>query len=207
MAAKPQVALYLARHGTTQLNEQDRFRGPLNVPLDAQGVKDAEGLGDYFRNVPLGAIVHTGKVRTELTARIVLGHHSEDIPLGSNTDLQAWNLGEFAGKEKNAATLKRLQVYVDDPAKVVPGGESLDTFRSRVRPAIAEALRARAITGRPTLLVVHSSIVHELGNMVNGDTKAALVKPGGIAAVVNDGGKLVAKALTRPDPRSGGVVS
>ena len=37
--------------------------------------------------------------------------------------------------------------------------------------------------GEPGLLVVHSSIIHEISDMLHGDHEAQLVEPGGVVAI------------------------
>ena len=48
------------------------------------------------------------------------------------------------------------------------------------------------------MVVAHSSIIHELGNVVHNDHTSTLVRPGGVAAVSFDGKAFSAKPLIRP---------
>jgi len=64
--------------------------------------------------------------------------------------------------------------------------KSLTEFRARVRPAVEAKMVEGAKTGKPPILVVHSSVVHEIGMMINDDHQSALVEPGGAIVVLAD---------------------
>src|SRR5258708_35798676 len=51
---KDQVVAYVVRHGTTKLNEENRFRGQKDIPLDETGQKDTEELAKFFADKQIG---------------------------------------------------------------------------------------------------------------------------------------------------------
>lgn len=51
------MKLYVARHGQTDYNQQKKFYGSSDVPLNANGRKDAAKLADKFEALPLELIV------------------------------------------------------------------------------------------------------------------------------------------------------
>lgn len=204
---QPQVVLFVARHGKTILNEENVFRGNLDPPLDKNGFRDANELAFYFSPIELSFIVCSDKQRAATTAEIVyLGKkvnldEPDTICLKphSNELLRPWNIGDFGGKPKNEENIKDLQKYKDCPELVVPGGTSLNEFRCRIRPLMEEAIDIGMSTGIPGLIVAHSSILHELGEMFEDNYEDAHVKPGGVVAVyVTDSG-LFCKAIFKPD--------
>lgn len=204
------VLAYVVRHGETKLNEQNRFRGPLDIPLSPKGLREARTLGNMLKPPLTGPITHTNKKRSEETAKEVAKHQEppSSQEINGDSNLQAWNLGDFGGEPKNDSNLKKVEYYVRNPEERVPGGESLSEFRGRVRPVIEAKLMEGAKTGVPPILVVHSSVIHEIGMMIHGDHKAALVEPGGAIAVTMNGDKLGTKVLLRPNMgKKGGLVS
>ncbi len=196
------VVLYVARHGSTELNQADCFRGHSDVPLSTKGYREANQLAFYLQPIEVSFIVASAKKRAVATAdtislaKAVDGCHE---PVHKNEGLFAWDVGNFSGKPKDKENLDALQEYIDTPGKVVPGGESLNFFRDRVRPLIDEAVETSEENGVPGLLVVHSSIIHELGEMFHKDHTAALVKPGGLVAVYVSNGTLNEKAIFKPE--------
>lgn len=196
------IVLYCARHGSTELNQADCFRGHNDVPLSTKGYREANQLAHYLQPIDVSFIVASAKKRAVATAEVISlakqvnGNKSCIVP---NDGLFAWDVGKFSGKPKNKENLDELQKYIDDPDLQVPGGESLSNFRCRVRPLIEEAIEVSNTEGVPGLLVVHSSLIHELGEMFHKDHTAALVKPGGLAAVYVSNGTLKVEAIFRPE--------
>ena len=191
------ICLFVARHGRTVLNADNCFRGKNNVPLDDQGHRDAHKLADYFEGIQIGGIICSDKIRAHDTARV--SGEPKALAVHPTPSLQALNVGDFSGQKKTPENVAAIQSYVDNPSRVIPGGESLEQFQSRVRPALAEALKISDQTGLPWLVVGHSSIVHEVGSMFNNDHHAALVKPGGVAAVYIEDGHLASEPIFKPD--------
>lgn len=192
----PVVVLYLARHGQTVLNASGKFRGNANPSLDEKGFTQAATLASLFRNIPLSFIVSSDKLRAQQTANAIGAE--KKVKVHSTPSLRAFNIGEFSGKDRSPENVEKLEEFINNPDIVIPGGESLNQFKSRIDPAIIEAMDISDENGTPGLLVAHSSIVHECSNMVYGDHKKCLVEPGGAAALFVKNGKLGMEAIYRP---------
>lgn len=177
--------LFAARHGNTVLNQKNAFRGSMNPDLAPEGIVDAELLADYFEPIDLSAIFYSDRKRSTQTAEIIAAR-KPDVECYPTKSLWAWDVGMFSGEEKNKENVAKLEYYVQNPDVPIPDGEALNGFKSRVRPCIKEGLEIADRCGAPVLFVVHSSVIHELGAMLNGSHKAALVKPGGITTVYAD---------------------
>src|SRR5436190_14808610 len=54
--AAPTLTIYLARHGQTAWNAEHRMQGWTDTPLDATGLRQAEGLRDFLRGVHLDRV-------------------------------------------------------------------------------------------------------------------------------------------------------
>lgn len=198
MAGQPHTIVYLARHGTTNLNAVDAFRGPIDAPLDAQGRRDAHQLAFYFEGIDLCGIFHSDKKRTRETAGILKG--TRDIPLHANPNLAAWNVGDLGGQPKNDENLATVKWHVENPDVALPGGESLNEFKARVRPLISDAVDIAQNHGIPVLLVVHSSVIHEVGSMLANDHEYTLVEPGGVAAIFIRNGQYDCQPIFKGKP-------
>jgi broad specificity phosphatase PhoE len=182
------IVLYCARHGSTSLNGgaggKDCFRGKVDVPLDKQGFADAHQLASLFSSIDLGFLVHSDRVRAAQTADVIAQRKEMDAQPTSS--LRAWNVGCFSGKPKTPENEAAVEWYVDNPDEQIPEGESLNQFKARVRPAIWEAIEMSNHVGEPGLLVVHSSIIHEISSMFHNNHEAELVEPGGAVAIYLD---------------------
>jgi broad specificity phosphatase PhoE len=196
------VILYAARHGQTLANAQNRFRGALDVPLDATGKADAENLADYFKDIQISSIIYSDKKRSTETANII-ARSKPGIKCFGTCNLHAWNVGMFSGQPKSPENVQKLEHYIQNPDIPIPNGESLNEFKARIRPCLIEGMEIANGSGAPVLFVVHSSVIHEIGAMVSGSHSAVLVEPGGVACIYVEGENLGAlglraKPLLRP---------
>lgn len=203
------IVLYVARHGTTGMNMENKFRGDADPALDAKGYRDANELAFYFEPIELSFIVSSSKIRAATTAQVISLQKTLkksvddscqfDLHPVLNELLFPWNLGDFGGKPKSDENVREVQEYIENPDRPVPGGTSLNDFRARVRPLFKEAIEASINCGVPGLLVVHSSVIHELGETITGNHEAGHVKPGGVAAVYIQNGELGVEPIFKAD--------
>ena len=201
MSSHKTILCFVVRHGTTQLNSggadgQPRFRGHVDVALDKQGVADANKLASLFSNCDISHIVSSDMQRATRTAKTIADRKGMEIH--TTPQLRPWDVGEFSGQPKDKENRDALEFYVDHPRVEVPDGESLAEFKARVRPCIVEALKLADQSGEPALLVGHSSIIHEVGDMFHGDHQSLLVDPGGAIAIFAADGKISAEAIYKP---------
>lgn len=190
------IVAYVARHGQTTLNKDGCFRGNKNPPLDETGIAQAHQLAKLFSTIDVSHIFCSDKVRATNTAEIISKRKGNKIH--KSEALRALNVGDFSGQKRTPESEADLQKYLDDPDTKIPGGESLNEFKSRIRPCIQEAIELYTECGEPPLIVAHSSVIHETGSMIFGDHKSVLVEPGGAIAIYISNGKLGAEAIFKP---------
>lgn len=190
------IACYIARHGATTLNQTNCFRGSADPPLAPEGIADAHKLAHYFSNIDLSAIFSSDRKRALQTADIISSERK--LPVHKMQQLRALNVGNFSGQKRTPENEALLQQYIENPNVTIPGGESLNDFKARVRPVLMDAVDLFMDCGVPPLVVAHSSIVHEVGDMFYGNHKSILVQPGGAAAIYISNGKLGAEPIFKP---------
>lgn len=188
------VVAYVVRHGTTKLNEENRYRGQKNVPLDDKGKKDAEELAKFFADKQIGQAWTSPLIRATDTSKAIL--KSKGVKAAKTPALLPLDAGKFTGMKKDDAKAD-MKYYHEHTDERIPGGESIDGMHKRVRPILFKAFRA-GVRGKPSLVSAHSSVIHSLGAILHEDHKAALVEPGGVVAVVFDGKKFDAKPVLKP---------
>jgi len=193
------VLLYALRHGTTQLNEDNKFRGWVNVTLDASGQKDARVAGAFLQDRGIKAIYCSDLERAVETAKIV----GEIINCDPTEDklLRGWNIGELSGEDKSTHQ-EELEFYVDHPKTPIPGGESLLQFSTREQNAFDKYFEIARRNG-PILLIFHTSNVIQLENYCASASSTRrpesdeAVLPGGIISVKEVGDKLLTEAILK----------
>ncbi len=149
---------YLVRHGETDWNKLKRIQGQIDVPLSAEGIKQAEELGRQVRGSGISVIYSSPLLRAIETSRIV-GDNLK-IPIISHDGLKERSYGEFEGQlfdevnaelKKNNTTLK-----LSSPKD----GESYSNFRERVLAAFTEIVQKHK-DGK-ILLVCHGGVLEVL---------------------------------------------
>jgi|SRR5271166_2690045 len=195
------IIMYALRHGSTVLNEQNKFRGWADPELDAAGRKDAEEAGDFLKGRGIKAIYCSDLKRAVETASIVskkLGLPGEPVP---DKRLRPWDVGELSGKDKDEND-DVLQYHIDHPQVPIPDGESLQHFSDRSQNVMDEYM-AKAKKDGPILLVFHTSNTVQLQNNCKGSKATGrpesdeCVKPGGVMKVTELGDKLDAEAILK----------
>jgi broad specificity phosphatase PhoE len=199
MGPNENVLAYFARHGTTAANTAGEFRGPSNVPLNEQGKRDAQELKEYFKDIELGDVFASNKDRTMDTAHTIVD--PKGLTIQPLKDLNALNVGYLAGEPK-AEHQKVVDYFQKNTHQKFPKGESIDYFRERSQPIIKHAIGMGAKNKKPSLVVAHSSIIHELNYILTGDHNQTLVKPGGLVGVFQTDKGPQLRALLKPSKGS-----
>jgi broad specificity phosphatase PhoE len=194
------VLCYIARHGSTELNQKNAFRGPIDAPLDKAGWRDANQLAYYFEPIDVACIISSDRKRTRATAGLIA--ERKEIEPTTNPNLRAWDVGDLGGKPKSDENEEIVDWHVANPDVPLPGGEALNEFKARVQPLLREAIKLALRCGTPVLLVAHSSVIHEVGTMIGGSHEYTLVEPGGVAAIYIQDGELDAEPVFKARPRA-----
>lgn len=170
------MPLYVMRHGTTDANEQDVYRGWGAYELDAQGKSDALKAADFLRGKGITRIITSSLIRHQQTATIVA--KALGLNVETNDGLKTLNVGVFTGK-KRADHADELQWYLDHADDVIPGGESTQQFADRNAKAFADVRTSNEDTG-PVLVITSRSNIAVLENegVTGADIKVA--EPGGV---------------------------
>lgn len=149
---------YFARHGETDWNELKRIQGQTDVPLSAEGIKQAEELARQVRGLGISAICSSSLLRAIQTSKIVGAHLK--IPIISHDGFKERSYGEFEGKlfdEVNAELKKsNTTLKLSSPKD----GESYSNFRERVLGTFTEIVQ-RHKNGK-ILLVCHGGVLEVL---------------------------------------------
>ena len=144
--------LYLTRHGETDWNVENRVQGRTDIPLNANGLAQAQALADKIReeNIHLDIIYSSPLERAYVTAqKCAEAAGCEAVPLD---ELIEMNFGEFEGatrdnRDYQEAKKKFFTRY--------PGGESYMDVAARIYPLL------KTIKNGPyddVMLVAHNGI-------------------------------------------------
>ncbi len=151
--------IILVRHGHTEWNRVERFRGRADVPLDETGVQQAEAAGRRVAAEWTPAAVYSSPLsRAVRTAETIARHFN--LPVEVSAALVDIDYGEWQGltpDEVRARWPGELASWYDRPQAVhIPGGETLEALRARGLAAVRALAERHA--GQTIVLVAHTAI-------------------------------------------------
>jgi len=193
---KKLVAL-VQRHGSTTLNEDNKFRARMDPPLDEQGMQQAQDAAENLRNegIKLERIVSSPMLRAVQTADVFAEEFGLDVE--QDRALISWDLGMLSGKDRKEYG-PILELYVDNPKLSVPDGEPLEALEDRMFEYFDKELK----NDKLTVFVSHNSNIVTLESLIAGDkvgrpeSSETSVQPGGTLAVyLDDSGEYTTEVL------------
>jgi phosphoserine phosphatase len=152
------IRFVLVRHGQTEWNLNERFRGRLDIALNETGLRQAEAAARSLANAGITAIYTSPLSRARQTAEAIgaaLG-----LPVNEMDELTDFNFGAWQGltpKEVEARYHDLHHQWFNDPANLhIPGGETLKDVRLRVLEGLGRLISAHA--DQTVALVTHKVI-------------------------------------------------
>jgi phosphoserine phosphatase len=157
--SKYMTRFILVRHGQTEWNRKERFRGRADIPLNETGLAQAEATGQRLsREWQPGAIYTSPLSRSVLTAEAIARHYG--LPVQKHPGLADIDYGEWQGlspEEVRQRWPDEIDAWYNRPHQArIPGGESLDELRARAMQTIQEL--ANWHKGETIVLVGHTVI-------------------------------------------------
>jgi len=124
----------LIRHGETEWNRDDRFRGRSDVPLNESGIAQARKIQERLAHLKIDAVYTSPLPRAIQTAEPLARSHN--IEIRQTADLLDIDYGVWEGMAREDIQTKYPDLYntwIKTPGKVkFPGGESVRQVRLRV---------------------------------------------------------------------------
>ena len=126
--------IILVRHGETDWNVSEVFRGRIDIELNQIGIKQAELLAEYLGDLRIAAIYSSPLKRALKTAGIIAGHHNLDVEI--TPGLIDFDFGEWQGLSHEVVKDRCKELYaewINNPQQVkMAAGECLNDVRGRV---------------------------------------------------------------------------
>lgn len=133
---------YLVRHALTDWNEEDRFQGVSDIPLNQKGREQALALSRRLANMSINGIISSDLLRARETARIITQFYDLDLILDSR--LREMDFGLWEGMtydEVKAEYPERAASWEQNWTEVTtPDGENFQGFTDRVHEFCQESL-------------------------------------------------------------------
>lgn len=130
--------IVIVRHGRTEWNRIERFRGRADITLDDVGIKQAEAAAERVKVWPISAVYSSPLRRSSSTAEIIAA--SVDLNVQSMAGIIDIDYGQWQGLSIEDVVAKDGRLYsqwIENPDKVkFPGGESFVEVRERASKAV-----------------------------------------------------------------------
>ncbi len=152
--------LIMIRHGVTAWNKERRFQGQIDIPLDDEGLRQAQLLGQSMAGAALAAVYASDLTRARQTAEPLAG--ALGLPVVAEPGLRERHYGDFEGctwdelQREHAADFARWRAREPD-FSLPGGGETLLALHDRVE-ATMRALAARH-PGASVVAVTHGGVL------------------------------------------------
>jgi broad specificity phosphatase PhoE len=135
--------VYLVRHGTTDWNREEIFRGRLDCKLNETGQAEARALAEYFRDIRLQAIYSSPLSRAMETAQAVA--EAKALQVVPHPEFIDIDFGEWQGlplKEVREKYSELYRLWRERPEAIhFPGGENLARVRARAGEGLQKVVR------------------------------------------------------------------
>lgn len=153
------TTIILVRHGQTEWNRVERFRGRADVPLNEMGIKQAEATGERIAEKWKPAAIYSSPLsRAVKTAEAIAKHF--DLKVQIHPGLADIDYGDWQGlspDEVRARWGEMLDTWYNAPhLAVIPNGETLSDLRERAMNTVNELAARHA--GETILLLGHTVI-------------------------------------------------
>ena len=131
------VRIILIRHGETTWNVEGRYQGQEDIPLSPKGIAQGKAVGLALKDISIDAAVSGPLSRiTEISHGRWEGVHADEIKKSYPKEFELWH---------------------NRPEQVqMPGGESLEDVRKRVRAAFDDY--AAIYQGKTLLVAAHDAV-------------------------------------------------
>jgi broad specificity phosphatase PhoE len=167
--------MYLIRHGETDWNKNRQIQGQLDVPLNVNGVSQAQRIAKRLSALPLNAIYSSDLLRAKQTAEEIKRHH-EHTQLVTFNDLRERSFGDWEGLFYDQLT----DLYPDyTPNKEVGGMYGIETIESMQSRGMERLTNFTSIHQDEHIAVVShgaliNTLLHHLSKGVYGPGKSRL---------------------------------
>lgn len=187
--AKP--IFFGVRHGRTQGNEDNRYRGWSNeefAQLAPEGKADIMEAALYLKKQGLkfDIILSDDTDRAKDSQQII--QQILDIPeIEVDKRLRPLHVGKYTGKSKY---FHPLDEYIKNRSRKIPGGENMVGFDKRLGAVFSDILELIGNNKVNVLVILHGSTISFLHNATNPGKEVGyegIVHPGGVISFSKDG--------------------
>ncbi len=149
--------IYLVRHGETNWNQELRYQGQRDIPLNEEGYRQAKCISDFLAREEIETVYSSPLSRALKTATLIAEKH--DLELCVEHGLMEIDFGEWEGRSYNELKKEEqdfAQRWFYSPDTItIPGGESYSDFKERVLKGYGRIRRVE----KNIAIVTHAGVI------------------------------------------------
>jgi len=134
--------IVVARHGETEWNVAEIFRGRIDIELNETGIRQAQLLAEYLSGASIEAVYSSPLKRALKTAEVIASHHRLDIKIAPG--LIDLDYGKWQGLSHQEVKAQYKELYAEWTSRpdqvTIPEGESLNDVRERAAGVVDEVI-------------------------------------------------------------------
>lgn len=158
-------SFYFLRHGETDWNRDRLYMGCKDIPLNTQGISQAHSAAEHLSEVNAIKFIYASPLqRAYETAKIVAQTINFDSEIIIIDDLKECNWGVYEQTKVVEDGRSLFNNWVG--GKEIPGGETIDQFRTRVVRGFEKCMSE---SDDVFLIVAHSGVYYILQEYLNID--------------------------------------
>lgn len=151
--------IVLVRHGQTEWNRVERFRGRADVPLNDTGLAQAAAMGERVAAEWSPAAIYSSPLSRAVKTADAIATHS-NVPVQVHPGLADIDYGKWQGLTAEEARTRwpdEVDAWYSRPQDArIPGGETFDGLRHRAMSVLKEL--GERHEGQTIVLVGHTVI-------------------------------------------------
>lgn len=145
------MKLYVARHGQTRWNVENKICGRTDLPLTEEGLRQARELSGKVKDLQIDLIISSPMIRALHMAKIL--SEGCGAPIIVDERLIEQDYGVFEGRDRqDPEFLANKRQF----ARRYPGGESMMQMAGRIYPFLQELKKAHS--RKTVLLTCHGGV-------------------------------------------------
>lgn len=153
------ITIIFESHGTTFDNEDHLSSGHFDVGLSELGKKQAQELGERYKNDHFDALFCSDLQRSYKTAEIAFG---DKFPVVKDTRLRECDYGDLTRHSSEEVEPAKTE-HISDP---FPNGESYEQTNQRMKEFLADLIKN--FNGKRVMIIGHRATQYGLEHWING---------------------------------------
>ena len=157
------MKIIVIRHGQTDWNVEEKLQGVTDIPLNSEGIRQAEIAREIINNIDFDMIICSTLKRTIQTTKII--SKDKNVPIKYDERITERNYGILEGLKTDEINFDEyFEYYKNKPCK---DGESIQVFFDRIYKFLDD-VKENYKDYNKILLVTHGDVVRAIKCYFNG---------------------------------------